>query len=78
MLWARPICLRLETQEMAWAFARALARAGSNMAARIAMMAMTTSSSINVKANTFLIFSMVVPFFVFDIDIYQCENKCLQ
>jgi hypothetical protein len=35
---------------MRWALALALARAGSNMPARIAMMAITTSSSMSVKA----------------------------
>jgi hypothetical protein len=36
------------------AFALALARAGRSSAARMAMMAMTTSSSINVKAASVL------------------------
>src|SRR2546427_9382384 len=36
---------------MPWAFILALVNAGSNMAARIAMMAMTTSSSIRVNAD---------------------------
>src|SRR5437016_2248136 len=35
-----------------WAFIFALDNAGSNMAARMAIMAMTTSSSISVKART--------------------------
>src|SRR6266436_2698629 len=35
----------------AWAFSRARDRAGSNSAARIAMMAMTTKSSMRVKAE---------------------------
>ena len=38
-------------QEIAAARSLALLRAGSNMAARIAMIAMTTSNSINVKAD---------------------------
>jgi hypothetical protein len=37
-------------QEMPVAFALALLRAGKSMAARIAMMAMTTNNSINVNA----------------------------
>ena len=44
-----PICLRLEAQEIVWARARAEFSAGSSMAARIAMMAITTRSSISVK-----------------------------
>ena len=43
------ICFRLDVQEIARAFSRAFDSAGSSIAARIAMMAMTTSSSINVK-----------------------------
>jgi len=46
-----PICLRLFTQAMRLAFSLAEARAGNSNAARIAMMAMTTSSSIRVKAH---------------------------
>jgi hypothetical protein len=38
-----------------WAFALALLRAGSNMAAKMAMMAMTTSSSISVKPPSLLV-----------------------
>src|SRR6266481_4609107 len=43
-------CLRLLTQFIWWAFCFARDRAGSNIAARIAMIAITTSSSISVKA----------------------------
>ena len=39
----------LLTQEMAFAFSRALESAGRSMEAKIAMIAMTTSSSIKVK-----------------------------
>jgi len=39
----------LLTQEMALAFSRACANTGKRIAARIAMIAMTTSSSISVK-----------------------------
>ena len=42
-------CFWLLMQLMARAFARALLRAGSSMAARMAMIAMTTSNSIKVK-----------------------------
>src|SRR5213596_1065955 len=43
-------CLVLLRQEMPWVFCLAFVRAGRSIAARMAMMAMTTSSSINVKA----------------------------
>src|SRR5262245_10216296 len=49
MVNARPNCLRLLMHAVRCAFSLALDNAGSNMAARIAMMAMTTSSSINVN-----------------------------
>src|SRR5947207_15564339 len=42
-------CLELFMHEVAWARAFALLSAGNNMLARIAMIAMTTSNSINVK-----------------------------
>ena len=42
-------CRRLLMQPMPCAFCLALANAGSSMAARMAMMAMTTSSSIKVN-----------------------------
>src|SRR5579863_8495417 len=47
---ANPHCRRLEVQLTRLAFSFALARAGSNRAARIAMIAMTTNNSIRVKA----------------------------
>src|SRR6185369_11064174 len=51
-MWAQIIiCRSLLKQEMRCAFSLALARAGNNIAARMAMMAMTTSNSINVKAR---------------------------
>src|SRR5687768_11711663 len=46
---ANPICLRLDKHLVDTARALALAKAGSNMPARIAMMAITTSSSIRVN-----------------------------
>ena len=49
MMLASPHCLRLLVQEMRLARSLALASAGSSKAARIAMMAMTTSNSIKVK-----------------------------
>ena len=46
---ALPICLRLLTHEAELPRIRAELRAGSKMAARMAIMAMTTRSSIKVK-----------------------------
>src|SRR2546428_13827185 len=51
MKWARPICLRLLVQLIAWLLSFALDNAGNNMAARMAMIAMTISNSINVNAG---------------------------
>src|SRR5579862_1178042 len=51
-----PICLMLLMQEVCFAFDLALARAGRSIAARIAIMAITTSSSIKVNpASVFLL-----------------------
>jgi hypothetical protein len=47
---AKPICFVLLIQAIAFALSFALLNAGSNMAARIAIIAITTSSSISVKA----------------------------
>src|SRR5438874_6901460 len=47
---ARAICVLLLTQAMALAFSFALDRAGSSIAARIAIIAITTSNSIRVNA----------------------------
>ena len=44
-----PICFRLDVQLMLNALSRAFCNAGSSMAAKMAMMAMTTNSSINVN-----------------------------
>src|ERR1039458_1763830 len=44
-----PICFKLLRHAMRLALSLALASAGNNMAARMAMMARTTSNSINVK-----------------------------
>src|SRR5579871_5958014 len=51
MARAVPICFMLETQEMVRACSRALAKTGNRIAARIAMIAITTSSSISVKPD---------------------------
>src|ERR1035438_7427540 len=50
---AMPICRRLFRQTVFWLFALALANAGNSNAARMAMMAMTTKSSIKVKPVAF-------------------------
>ena len=51
---ANPSCLRLLIQ-VAWrAFSRACAKTGKRIAARIAMIAMTTRSSISVNADFFI------------------------
>src|SRR6516164_4063601 len=49
MTQARPSCLLLFMQEAATALVLARFNAGNSMAARMAMMAMTTSSSISVN-----------------------------
>src|SRR5262245_20001806 len=51
MYQASASCLRLLTQGVVPAFVLAFANAGSNIPARMAMMAITTSSSIRVKAK---------------------------
>src|SRR6266852_7501156 len=51
MCSANCICFRLLRQEMPSAFALALLKAGSSSAARIAMIAITTSSSMRVNAG---------------------------
>src|SRR5438093_13010489 len=51
MSMARPHCLDCERQAACRAFSRAWAKTGNKMAARIAMMAITTSSSIRVNAG---------------------------
>src|SRR5262245_58590268 len=45
-----PICFRLFTHEMRLAFSLAIESAGNSIAARMAMIAITTSNSIKVKA----------------------------
>src|SRR6266540_3741624 len=52
MIAASAICFRLLTHLICWAFCLALLKAGRSMPARIAMMAITTKSSINVKPLT--------------------------
>src|SRR5579872_6069724 len=64
---ARPICLQLLRQEIARAFSRAWANTGNRIAARIAMIAMTTSNSISVNAD----FALPCMAFPFPIEIYD-------
>src|SRR5260370_9133175 len=49
MATARPICLLLDRQEAARALSRAWAKTGNRIAARMAMIAITTRSSIRVN-----------------------------
>ena len=51
MIQASESCFWLLTQVIEWALSLARLKAGSSMAARMAMMAITTSNSINVKAR---------------------------
>jgi hypothetical protein len=51
MIVPMPIWRMLEVHLICFAFSFALDNAGNNMPARIAMMAMTTNSSIRVKAE---------------------------
>src|SRR5437867_2085882 len=51
----RPICREFERQVAARAFSRAWAKTGNRIAARMAMIAMTTSSSISVKPDWYLL-----------------------
>src|SRR5258708_26844035 len=63
---ASPTCLRLLTQLMRAALALALASAGRSKPARMAMMAITTNSSMSVKAPDFgLVMCFMVVFAVF-------------
>src|SRR5918911_1683292 len=54
MFMASPICRVLDRQAVWRAFSRAWEKTGNRIAARIAIMAMTTSSSIRVKAWGFV------------------------
>ena len=57
---AMPICRRLERQAVRRPFSRAEASAGSSSAMRMARMAMTTSSSMSVKARWYAGASLIV------------------
>src|SRR5437667_433773 len=52
-------CFRLLTQAMAWALVLALLNAGNNIAAKMAMMAITTSSSMRVNPKRKFVFANV-------------------
>src|SRR6266705_1636704 len=51
MFIPRPSCLKFERQVVARAFSRAWAKTGNRIAARMAIIAITTRSSIRVKAE---------------------------
>jgi len=53
MLLAKAICFTFDVHEIVRAFSRALLNAGNNIAANIAMIAITTSNSIKVKQRPF-------------------------
>jgi len=55
MLDAKAICLIFDVQDIVRAFSRALLKAGNSIAAKIAMIAITTSSSIKVKVTSFIV-----------------------
>src|SRR5579884_1220868 len=57
---ARPICFVFERQEVLRAASRACANTGKSMAARMAIMAMTTSSSMSVNAECDLRFIFIL------------------
>src|SRR5437867_2335771 len=57
----RPICLKLERQVACRAFSRACAKTGKRIAARMAIMAITTSSPISVKPVRRLIGTSTAP-----------------
>src|SRR5436853_6800976 len=54
-----PLCFRLLIQVIARADSRACAKTGNRIAARIAMIAMTTSSSMRVKPDLLLMFMLL-------------------
>src|SRR6266850_4028161 len=56
-----PHCLKLEVQLMTFALYLARASAGSSMAARMAMMAMTTNNSIKVNPSPVFLIGFFMP-----------------
>src|SRR5882762_6921065 len=73
MITARPICFVLLRQAVANARSFALLNAGSSMAARMAMIAMTTSNSIRVKPLPNFSFVNLIPALVFIFVFFQNE-----
>lgn len=65
----RPICFKLLWHELRRAFSRARANTGNKIAAKIAIMAMTTSNSIKVKPYHLL---------VYDTGIFMMSSSLLQ
>src|SRR6266567_7454307 len=61
MATARPICLLFDRQVALRALSRAWANTGKRIAARMAMMAMTTSSSMRVKARRRPMIGVLLP-----------------
>ena len=66
-LSAAPICRTLLAQEAVFARSFAVASAGTNSAAKVAMMVITTNNSISVKALIKFGFTMISAFPVGDI-----------
>jgi hypothetical protein len=71
-----PICFKLLVQDIARALSRALDKAGSSIAAKIAMIAITTSNSMRVNEKNRLallaisyLFMSVFPLFVFPVGV---------
>ena len=60
IMFAVPICFRLFVQFVASAISRALPTAGISMAARIAMIATTTSNSTNVNCFFIALLRMIM------------------
>src|SRR5258708_7455040 len=76
MVQAMASCLRLFMQEIRCALALAEDKTGSNSAARIAMMAMTTSSSTNVNARRDLMLYRTAPMEI-RFKLYFFDGDCL-
>src|SRR5437660_1709072 len=73
MITARPICLVLLRQAAPNARSFALLNAGSSIAARMAMIAMTTSNSISVNPHSTFDFMIVLLAMVFIVIFFRDE-----
>src|SRR5947207_6474423 len=73
MMVASPIWRRLFRHLVCWALAFALARAGNNILARIAMIAMTTSNSIKVNAEDRLRYERRETFSTDRLQLWGCD-----